>query len=1445
MAAKEKKSTVAKHLKDNQADKEKLPETPKGKRGRKSNASIENKLSAEQKTPVGRKKRKSNVQDGRSTPVLKRPRRSVLEPEDPGTAKTPPPPSQKFKKAHLEKELGDLLENATGRNTPLLPRNKKINEKEEESGENTDDKLFGKSKKGIEKDADDDNISVKSFTTLLRARKNVDKEVDDDVLSVRSMNVRLRKTDPSEDDSSSVRSLTRPNVGRPGRKKKSVLTAIAVKKKIFIRRGRPKKIKDVNDVKGKLLEEKKVGKMKLDKNAVESKQKRIIKKPLKFQSKIKDQTKLRSNLAIKNQKLKKTKLKLSDKTQSCKNKEETEISKDVVLDRERLKSDSQTLAIAKSDVSDEDNESDSPPRKKKLGPRKKKVKEDDRNEDSESENVHKPNDIYFFSDLEYSAGQDSTGRGRSCKLKYNHQKKKLGLRKNLDGRKKRRESGIHFETTRSPDDSSVMIVHPRLGPKIKGSKRLKPILPKTDEVKRTKNTMTQDLVPANVLPNPLSMAVPNYNQISSSYFVQSIPNFNLFAANPTIIRSYSKSNPSSNIDSNLPVASTNVPFVEDINFPVSQFGSKVSSNEIIVTPSGIVLSGNRIVSPGSQHPPAVCFNGPNSNFGSEGSNGDISFSSQESLNGVPSSGVIYQSGTAVIQPSSNSNCNTTIFLKRPEAMSTSLISTTSGSVVVNPSANSNSGLKANNVKSHCNNSTDTIASEKALEGDFQGSGETSTNNRFKNISKLDFIPSIPVAKNVNDLLMLKNKSNVETRLSEEENRSNKSNFHEKLDGKPCLGVPNILRETNSVLVDENFTLGKSNRKTRKRTLKNVRHFKGSSSELTFSEPEMSNCENEEMDLSKAVSCERMNKSSQILEPTPKFLLQLGSAPITISESLAPYETASVLLVTKKEKLEGKLEKDGLDILECSVVKEAVQVCKFSKENEEALKELGLDSDLEQSKSEVEGDSPVKNERLEESGKVVTSEMLETSKKAKIKEEMDNILKEMPVRKLSNYCRKPESFNISSNRVEIKNPLVLKNNDYLTISPSKPPTVIDKLLERNKSLKKAEQEGKYQSVVRNLSENSVNCELVEVKPRKNTRELRARKFVKGMESRRTAHKKFLHGTSGCKIYERRGSNPEIYSNNYLTVKNQVANENVPLRRVTDPGDGKYQRRGSIDYETIQKVLDRRCSLPTGTAELSHSKTMESLNKTEKIKTILVGSSKPLASKNRASDVQPRVINIVTSNCGLKKGKNLMEEIGLEIGSGEESYENGDKNGRRISVESSNSETENLQKLMDGLADVNDKLSNEVPYFGEKSSRREEKERLSIGEKSIEDNAKKNVVIEESPEDLLTKETILSALGMYEVFFMFLSLRCERVPVYINFSVLVNSYLQKHRLHSLSDRLSVLSCYSVLPRALLHHIYFQTQFYVNKLNEIYSTYLGSLALLILSSTFSYYLQYSVSK
>ncbi|KAK6621077.1 hypothetical protein RUM43_011383 [Polyplax serrata] len=1348
MAAKEKKSTVAKHLKDTCGDKEKQLETPKGKRGRKPNASNDNKLSPETKTPVGRKKRRVNEPDGGSTPSTKRARRSIVEQEEPGIAKTPPPTGQKMKKAHLEKELGDLLENATGRNTPLLPRNKKINEREEETVDSNDEKnglYLTKGKKNNEKDADDDNMSVKSFSTLLRTRKNVDKEVDDDVMSVKSVTVKSKRIDANEDDTSG-RSLLRPNlINKPGRKKKSVLTAIAVKKKIFIRRGRPKKIAEVTDGKGR-VDEKRGGKIKVvDKGVTDTKQKRIIKKPLKFQNKIKDQTRLRSSIAIKNQKLKKTKLKLSER---LKQKGEADVSREVEVNstgKERQRTDSEGLMLAKSDISTALLEADPVDvSKKKFGIRKRKMRSDGRNEDVDLEDGEKGSDVYYFSDLEVTKAQDSPARGRPPKiLKHTQQKGKLIVKKGQDGKKKKkRDSGIHFETTRSPDDSSVIIVHPRLGPKIKGAKRLKSILPKADEVagKRTKNAMAQDLVPPNMLPNSLSAAVSNFNQLSGSYL---IPNFNLFANNSTLLRSY---NPKSSVSPNLD-ASTDLTYGEEPELSVS-YGPKLSPNELVVTSNNVVLSASRIVSPGSQHSSSVCINGSNSNCTSETSNGDIAHSpnSKDSLNSLT-----YQKNGTSVQP----NSSTTLFLKRPESMSTSLISTTTGAVLINSNGNSSGGLRVTNVKSHsvCNTSTDTIASEKALEGDFQASGETSTPNRFKNISKLDTIPSIPVAKSVNDLLILKNKANLDSKyFDNEEKQWLRSSSMTSLLKKTTVEVPNILKEPQSIGSGDKLKTAKSERKYRKRPLKNVRHFVGSGTELTFSEPESSSCENEDTQLYKTISCERVNRSARILETSPKVLLQLGSEPIVMSDSLAPYETASMLLVTKKEKIEEKLDIDGLEMLESPRIKEAVDVCKFSKENEEALREFGLDSDLEMTKSEVDGDSPIKGNRVDDDELRYDENKV---KRTTVKDDMNNILKEMPIRKISNLCRKGDAFNVSSNRLDVKSMLVLKNNDYLSVSPSsKPPTVIDKLLERNKSLKKAEQEGKYENVVRNLSENSVNFEGIDNKQKKSTRELRARKFVKGMEPRRSTHKKYVHGSSGCKIYERRGSNPEMYSNNYLTVKNQVANENVPLRRVTDPGDGKYQRRGSIDYEAIQKVFDRRCSLPTASADADdpkHSKSLDDVNKlkTENVKTIVVGTSKPLTSKNRGSDVQPRVINIVTSNCGLKKGKNLMEEIGLDIASEEKgSFLNGDKSRRRVSVESSNSDTESLQKLLDGLSQVNTagKLTSKVPYYEEKSSLRREKIRLSIGRKSLEDKEKKNILIEESPEDLVTKETILSALGL---------------------------------------------------------------------------------------------------
>ena len=1400
MAAKEKKLTVTKHLKDNQGEKDKPPEIQKGKRGRKPNSVTDVKLSPEQKTPPGRKKRKENVQDGRSTPVSKRARRSIVDQDESNFAAKTPPPSghHKFKKAHLEKELGDLLENATGRNTPLLPRNKKINEKEEESVDSADEKSGGlyinKTRKNNnnEKDTDDENVSLKSFSTLLRTRKNVEnKEVEDDVLSVRSVNLKSKKVEASEDDSSSIRSLLRPNiVSKPGRKKKCVLTAIAVKKKIFIRRGRPKKTKDIVEGKGKHMEEKRVGRIKvMDKNIGEPKQKRIIKKPLKFQSKMKnDQTRLRSSIALKNQKLEKAKLKLSDKLQVNKQKSDLD---DVIVDqssKERLKNEGQSVTYAKSDTSVLSDADCEVSKKKKSGMRKRKMRSDGRNEDINSENSDKTSDIYFFSDAEGANAQESVGKNKSGKiLRHVHQQKgKVGSKKNLNARKQRRESGLHFETTRSPDDSSVMIVHPRFGPKIKGAKRLKPILPKTDEVnKQTKNAIAQDLMSANALSNSIATGNLNFNQLGNSYFVQSIPNFNLFTANSPIIRNYNSKTTAAagkNFDGNLPGNNTDLPYSENGDYAIASYGSKIPPNEIIITPGGgIVLSGKGVVPSNAQNPSSVCFNGSNSNFAMEAPNGDIVYTSHESLNGVLEPGVIYQNNNKnLIQPLSCSNSNAAFYLKRPESMSTSLKSAVSDVSLSNPDISSNGNLKMNNSKtqSNCNTSTDIIVSEKALEGDCLVTAETSATSSLKGISKLDCIPSIPVAKNVNDLIMLKNKTILELRNVEREKESSRSNSLTNASSRHLKGVPNILRETN-LTAGEKVKLEKFQKKSKKRILKNVRHVFGSSSDLTFSEPESSNgVEREDVkELYKTISCEQLKKSAQFVESSPKVLLQLGSEPITISDSLAPYETASMLLVTKKEKLEEKLDREEWDVLNRSPdVKGAVDVCRFSKENEEALKELGLDSDLEQTKSDMDAESPVKNAKNDELElNYVKSNSSKMGKKTVAGgDEANNVLKEMPVRKMTNCYGSGESFNTSpNNRIGVKSLLVLKNSDYLSVSPSKPPTVIDKLLEKNKSLKRAEQEGKsYNQNYRDLSE---NYEMMEVRPRKTFRELRTRKFIKGGggDLRRGSHKKYIVEDQNCKIYGRRGSNPEMYSSNYLMVNSQISNENVPLRRITDPEGRKFQRRGSMDFDSIQKVLDRRCSLPTVSSDPTKlSRSLEDVNKlkTENVKTIVISSSKPLSSSKSKGmeNHQPRVINIVTSNNGLKKGKNLMEEIGLGLnsttdddgGGGGGGYVNGDnKSGRRASVESSNSETENLQKLLDGLSDVNseDKLSrrSQVPYYeGKRNSMREDKMRVSIERrKSLDEKEKKNVVIEESPEDLVTKETILSALGKFFLLFFF--------------------------------------------------------------------------------------------
>lgn len=327
MAAKERKSALNKHLnKEIQSDKEKTPETPKLRRSRKSASSLlnDNKTNSEQKSPVpSRKRKKENAVDGSTTPVPGRGRRLPLESnEETEAAKTPPPSGLKNKKAFLEKELEDILENATGRNTPSMSRNRKLNEKEEDVSEveklvrtrkNVSDSLealeekggffLPKTRKGNEKDIDDDNLSVRSAPTFLRTRKNFDKEIDDDVLSVRSMSVRSKKGDANEDDSMSVRSLPRPVKVKKVERKKKPGVAVA-KKKILVKgaRGSPKK---GNEVKGKVLKAVKTRQKAAGKGAAEAKVKKIMKKPLKFQNKKKGQKRPRSTMfTTKKQRLK-------------------------------------------------------------------------------------------------------------------------------------------------------------------------------------------------------------------------------------------------------------------------------------------------------------------------------------------------------------------------------------------------------------------------------------------------------------------------------------------------------------------------------------------------------------------------------------------------------------------------------------------------------------------------------------------------------------------------------------------------------------------------------------------------------------------------------------------------------------------------------------------------------------------------------------------------------------------------------------------------------------------------------------------------------------------------------------------------------------------------------------------------------------------------------------
>lgn len=1316
MAAKEKKSAVAKQLnKDNQM--EKSADSTKLRRGRKLDSSVlgDGKSDAKSSAP-GSKKRKENSLDGRTTPSTRK-RRNATEIEDEQeVAKTPPPSGFKVKKTFLERELEDILENATGRNTPSTPRNRKGNEKEDENGES--DKL-AKSRKGgggsddadamddkgglylpkiKGKDVDDDNVSVRSFSTL-RTRRNFDKD-DDDVLSVRSMSLKSKRGEANNEDSASVSSLSRSNaVKKVTQKKKTV--PVVVKKKIFLKKTNRKK--GQTNTKTKITNKKKASKKVDELNTKENK--KLVNKPLKYPNIMGGQRRLRSAMLMKKQKLKKAKLKTDDKGKQKSKSTEDEVAEgeaeQLKSDRERLRLDSQNV-MSKAETVDASIQEE-PKKDGKTNAVKKKVMKKDNGKKAACEVVC------------YQQGQSAAaGENNADKMNQRLRQTKMRLAKKLSNDSKKRKRLIHFETTSCPDDSSVILVQPRLGPKKRYNRQNLAIINKSMKKMR-------EILPKSVLPvtsTGSSNVTTNFNQIGGSYFVQSIPNFKLVATNSTVIRSYNSNRPvNPNYDSRKSISSNNMPYVEEGDRALTAFDPKMWPNDMIVTPSGIVLSSSRIISTGN-HPSNICINGPNSGFVPDSSSSNILYSAQKTVGNVSTTEVFYQNSSNVMQPQTCTKTTTAILLERPESMSTSLIST-SGTVVI--PINTNGGLKAVTEMSRlkglsASTQTYTIASEKALEGDAQSKESAALLERLRNTPNVECLPKIPVAKNVNELLLLKSK------FDSSEKKVDKTD--EKVNISKRFGL--IQRRKASL----------SNRdlKRTKRLLRNVRHNRSSASELTFSEPESSCCEVDETPLYKTISCERLDRTYDREEGNTKVLLQLGSEPMAISESIAPFETASAFLLDKSGKTDRKLKLES-DLNESSTkTKDAIEVCSFSKENAEALRELGLDSDLDQTKSDPNS-SPVKTDEDQE----MKCEANEYAKKERIKEEVDNVLKEMPNRKIPNLLRKSECFNLSKNKVEMKSPLVLKNNDYLTKSPSKPPTVIDKLLERNKSLKKAEQESKYQNSVRNLSENLDKYEN-DLKHKRGVREVRARKYTKGDQRRLVASKRFINTNSGCKVFERRGSNPEIYSNNCLTAENTVSNENVPLRRALEICENreKYQRRGSIDFESIQKVMERRSSLPIASENSDDVKKI----KTENVKTILIRSSTPLSNKNHGGEQQTRVINIITGDDGSKKGQNLMEEIGMEIEKdalNNSSYMNGDKEGRRTSVESSNSESDSLKKLMDGItvSKRDGKSAKEVPYSGD-NSLRVEKIRLSV--------ERKNATIEESPEDLVKKETILSALGM---------------------------------------------------------------------------------------------------
>lgn len=248
MAGKEKKAAILRHMNKEAStgnDKSGTSDAPKKRRGRIPNSEKGN---VPVKTPRKRIPRKTKEDPAAAPPA-------TVQVAEESNQTTP----QRSRKPFLEKELEDILENATGRNTPL-----------EASGF-----FLPKSRR----EPEEDTLSVRSLSTFLRTRRTADRELEDDVLSLRS--VKLRKDD---DDTMSVRSLP-GKAGKPAKRGRQPAVRKVAPAKVKAKVTRPKKTPNP-----KLPPPSK-------KKAEKTKETKQTKKPLRLQPKI--VAKRRSNLMLK------------------------------------------------------------------------------------------------------------------------------------------------------------------------------------------------------------------------------------------------------------------------------------------------------------------------------------------------------------------------------------------------------------------------------------------------------------------------------------------------------------------------------------------------------------------------------------------------------------------------------------------------------------------------------------------------------------------------------------------------------------------------------------------------------------------------------------------------------------------------------------------------------------------------------------------------------------------------------------------------------------------------------------------------------------------------------------------------------------------------------------------------------------------------------------------